>query len=86
MTGRWAHHPLEAWAYASNETDQGHIHDRSPNVITDSRSTLMETLCGCYKLQPQVVPMEVNRSWTDRGYTAEIFCGDCLREMDDSGS
>lgn len=58
-----------------------HIHGRSPNVTADSRGTLMEALCGRYKLQLQVVPLEVDRCWTDRGYTTEIFCGDCLREL-----
>ena len=60
-----------------------HIHGRSPNVTADSRGTVIEALCERYKLPPVVVSQEVYRGWAGYGYTEQIFCGDCLRELTD---
>ena len=54
---------------------------KAPNVTADSRGTVIEALCERYKLPPVVVAQEVYRGWTGHGYTSEIFCGDCLREL-----
>ncbi len=58
-----------------------HIRGQSPNVTADSRGALIEALYERYKLPPVVVPQKVYQRWTGDGYTAEIFCGDCLREL-----
>ena len=58
-----------------------HIHSQSPIVAAGSRGTVIEALCERYKLQPVVVSQDVYRGWTGYGYAAEIFCGDCLREL-----
>ena len=58
-----------------------HIHGQSPNVTADSRGAVVEALCERYKPQPVVVPPTVYRYWSAAGYTPEIFCGDCLREL-----
>ena len=58
-----------------------HIHGASPNVITDSRGTVVEAFCARCKPQSVVVPLDVYQNWTQQGYTNEIFCGDCLREI-----
>ena len=58
-----------------------HIHGASPNVTTDSRGTVVEAFCARCKPQSVVVSLEVYRSWTSNGYTGEIFCGDCVREL-----
>ena len=58
-----------------------HIHGASPNATSDSRGTVVEVFCARCKPQPVVVPLEVYRSWTSNGYTGDIFCGDCVREL-----
>ena len=58
-----------------------HIHGASPNYMTDTRGTVVEAFCARCKPQPVVVPLEVYRMWTGDGYTAEIFYGDCVREL-----
>ena len=58
-----------------------HVHGVSPNVISDSRGTVVEAFCARCKPRPVVVPLEVYRRWISDGYTPEVFCGDCLREI-----
>ena len=58
-----------------------HVHGSSPNVTSDSRGKVVEALFARCKPQSVVVSVEVYRTWTQQGYTNEIFCGDCLREI-----
>ena len=58
-----------------------HIHGASPNVISDSRGTMVEAFCARCKPRAFVVSQEFYRTWTKAGYTDHIFCGDCLREQ-----
>ena len=58
-----------------------HVHGSSPNVTEGSLGTVVEALCGRFKPQPVVVPPRVYQGWTQEGYTNEIFCGDCVREI-----
>ena len=58
-----------------------HIHGAYPNVMFDSRGTVVEAFCARCKPRPVVVPLHVYHAWTQQGYTNGIYCGDCVREI-----
>ena len=58
-----------------------HVHGNTPNITEDSRGTVIEAFCARCKPKPLVVPIQVYQGWTQQGYTTEIFCGDCVREL-----
>ena len=58
-----------------------HLHGDAPARATDHRGDVVEALCERYKPVAQLGPPEVCREWRSKGYTAGIFCGDCLREL-----
>ena len=81
MTVGWKHRPMGYGPMPATKPTKVPIHGCSPNVTTDSRGTVVETLCERYELKPVVVPPQVYWYWSEAGYTPEIFCGDCLREL-----
>ena len=57
------------------------VHGNVPNVTEGFLGIVVEALCGRSKPQPVLFPPRVYQGWTQEGFTNEIFCGDCVREI-----
>ncbi len=58
-----------------------HIHGDNPSTAEGASGSVTEALCELFKPTSVVVAHAVYTDWMARGYTQDIFCGNCVRVL-----